>query len=264
MSYIYKTIIVGATPQGLELAKLLATTKRNVVLVSENFIYKNKTDTLENIDIVEDKAIFLSFSHGLFGVALSKGGNIYGCSIVFATGTYPSTLPFKGNGIYYKAVDIKNKQKMSQAIVYGDNQRAVKNAIALAKKFSYIYLCTPTFEICNSKRLEKKLNETINIAHLPSCHIKTCKHDIKTKDLFEVQLDTYDTIKASALVIDIGRYPDLPDFADKYIDKDTKGFAITKDFESTKIPNVFAIGDLLQKCSNKDLQTLSQIIKNRF
>lgn len=264
MSHIYETIIIGATPQGLALAEQLASPKRNVALISRNFSYKTKKQTLANIDTVEGQAIFLSFSHGLFGVSLKDGGSIFGCNIVFATGTVPKTINLKGNGIYYKAIDVIGKHKSRQAVVYGDTELAVKYAIELAKQFCYVYLCTPGFDLNCSKKLVRKLNDTANIAHLPGCNIKTCKRDLKTYSLVEVTLDTYDTIKASALVVDVGRTPDLPAFADRFINRDEDGYAIVSNLESTKVPGVFAVGDLTRKCTKKDLQQLCERLKAKF
>jgi thioredoxin reductase len=143
---------------------------------------------------------------------------------------------------------------------------AVKYALALAKKFKYVYLCSNTLTLeCDKKQL-KKLEDTANIVHLPNCNVIGCKNG-KDGSLIEVQLDTYSSIKCTALIMALGRIPDNSGFSNRMIEVDSEGYIVTKEFnETTIVPNVYAIGTCTKHgAKSRLLPTVNHLIeKNRF
>jgi thioredoxin reductase len=127
-------------------------------------------------------------------------------------------------------------------VVAGNNNLAVTYALTLSKKFKYVYLCSSTIELeCDAKYL-KKLENTANIVHLPGCNVVGCKNDHEGK-LTEVQLDTYSSIRCSALVMSLGRTPDSSGLSKRMIETDADGYIVTKSFNTTTIvPSIYAIG----------------------
>ena len=150
MAHIYETIIIGATPEGLDLAEQLSGEGRKTIIVSSHFKYRTTRHKLNGVELLEATAVFLSFSHGLFGVNVettNSKGAIFGCNVVFATGTKPVKSVLKNQNIVYKAIDLVGKHKSEPVVIYGNNGTAVSYALDLAKKYCYVYLCTPDFEL---------------------------------------------------------------------------------------------------------------------
>lgn len=257
MVTIYDVIIIGATPEGIELAKKPSVTNKKVILISSKFYTEVN---LDNVSLLEAEVVFLSYTRGLIGANVlqeNSKGIIYGTNIVLATGTKPIKAPLKNVNIRYKAIDIPGKHKAEPAVVYGNNEEAALYALDLAKRFCYVYFCTKDFELNCSKRLQKKINETANIVHLPGCNIMSCKND-KDGKLAEVTLDTYATITTTALVFASGRTPDMPNFAHRFIDTDEDGFADIKEFNESKlVPGIYAIGSLCRSRAKRDITKLA-------
>jgi thioredoxin reductase len=262
MEAIYDVIIVGATPEGIELAKKLSVTNKKIIIISSKFY---TTIDCENVSQLEAEVVFLSYIRGLIGANViqeNSKGIIYGTNLVLATGTKPIKTSLRNSNIRYKALDIPGKHKSEPAVIYGNNEEAASYALDLAKRFCYVYFCTKDFELNCSKRLQKKINETANIVHLPGCNIMSCKND-KDGKLAEVTLDTYATITTSALVCALGRTPDIPTFARKFIGVAEDGFVEIKDFNESKlVPGVYAVGDLCRTKAKKDLTKLATHLIN--
>jgi thioredoxin reductase len=262
MEAIYDVIIIGATPEGIELAKKLSVTNKKIIIISSKFY---TTIDCENVSQLEAEVVFLSYIRGLIGANViqeNSKGIIYGTNLVLATGTKPIKTSLRNSNIRYKALDIPGKHKSEPAVIYGNNEEAASYALDLAKRFCYVYFCTKDFELNCSKRLQKKINETANIVHLPGCNIMSCKND-KDGKLAEVTLDTYATITTSALVCALGRTPDIPTFARKFIGVAEDGFVEIKDFNESKlVPGVYAVGDLCRTKAKKDLTKLATHLIN--
>jgi thioredoxin reductase len=266
MTQAYDVIIIGATPEGLALAERLVAANLSVGLLSSNFVYKTTKHKLDSVTCIEGTAVLLSYSHGLLGVNFTTtSGNsaIFGYNVVLATGDKPVKASFRNTNVLYKAVDIVAKHKAASAVVYGNTDQAAGYALDLAKKFGYVYHCTKEFNLLCNTKLKKKLNETPNIVHLPSCNVLSCKND-KNGKLAGITLDTYATINTSTLVFAIGRTPDMPAFTKRYILTDSTGYAVVSpNNESLLVPGVYAIGSLCKTFTNKDLKHVAEHIINK-
>jgi len=262
---IYDTIVIGASEEGIALCEFLSTKAVgfSVALVSKHFDYVGKNKSLSGIDLIRDEAVFSSYNHGLIKFNLKTNQAIFGKAAVIATGSKPTKASFKSNTIYYKASDIKTPMKNKQAVVYGDNKEVISYALALSKKFKYVYLCKPTLGFAGGEKLLTKLNNTANIVTLPGCNIVGIKND-KEGNLTEITLDTYDTIHCSALVMAIGRSPDVSGISKKMIDLDEQGYAITKAYnETTKVPNIYAIGECVRHNTKQSITGVGNALLSR-
>lgn len=261
---LYEVLILGATPEGLALAELLGAAGRKTALISSNFIYRTKKHCLDAVDLYEQTGIFLAYNHGIFSLTLSDKTTVHGQSFVIATGTKPNKSSLKNHNILYTSAKITTKQKERQAVVFGSDTSAVDYALDLAKKFRYVYLCSNTFELACDKRHLIKLNNQKNIVHLPGCNIVSCRNDKEGK-IAEVYLDTYDTIRASALVMSLGRTPSVPAFLKRFINIDSDGsVAVTLNNESTKVPGVYALGAVIKQPNKKDISKVVNILNIKF
>ena len=240
MNQLYDVIIIGASEEGISFCDQLLkkTTGLKVALVSRNF---NRPVDFEGVTKVTGEVIFSSYNRGMIGLTLANRTQLFGVNVVVAVGTKPIKSSLKNNNIRYNLAGLK-ASKSTPAVVVGNDNLAVNYALTLSKKFKYVYLCSNTVELqCDSKYL-KKLENIANIVHLPNCNIIGCKND-KDGNLTEVQLDTYSSIRCTALVMSLGRAPDNSGLSKRMIETDEKGYIITKGFNTTTIvPRIYAIG----------------------
>ena len=263
---LYDIIVVGASAEGVAFCeKLLSKTKEvKVALISKHFKHLTKQN-LEGIDLIEQEVVHSNYRHGLLIVSLADSTNICGKTVIIATGSKPIKSTLKSANIYYNISDLK-PNKNGQAVIWGNDALAVKYALKLSKKFKYVYLCNNSLILNCDTKLITKIENTANIVHLPNCNIIACKNN-KEGNLVEVQLDTYSSIKCSALVMSLGRSPENPGISKKMVELDVDGFVKTKAFnETTKVPNIFAIGECTRHASSHSTTlTLNHIItRNNF
>jgi thioredoxin reductase len=209
--------------------------------------------------------VFSSYIHGLIGLTLADRTQVFGLNTVIAVGTKPIKSSLKNNNIRYNLVNLK-ASKTTPAVVVGHDNLAAIYALTMAKKFKYVYLCSDTLDLTCDAKYIKKLENTANIVHLPNCNIVSCKND-KDGNLTEVQLDTYSSIKCSALVMSLGRIPDNSGFSKRMLSTDPEGYIITKGFNTTTIiPSIYAIGTCTRSSSkNRLLPIINHLIeKNNF
>ena len=260
---LYDVIVIGASEEGLIFCdQLLQKTKNaKIALISKHFNFQTAKQNLSGVDKFEDEAVFSYYKHRLLGVYMQKNEAIFGKVIVIATGTTPIKSTLKNLNIKYDIKDIK-ASKTTPAVVYGDDEYAAKYALSLAKKFKYVYLGTKSLDLPFGARLNKKIDNTANILHLPNCNIVSCKND-KAGNLAEIQLDTYSTIKCTALVMSLGRKPASAGIDKRMIKLDSDGYIVTKEFsETTEIPNIFAIGGCTKNSSKRKItDAINTIIK---
>jgi thioredoxin reductase len=240
MSQLYDVIVIGASEEGISFCEqlLAKTTGLKVALVSRNF---NRPVEVVGLTKISGEVIFSTYNRGMIGLTLHDRTQVFGVNVIIAVGTKPIKSNLKNNNIHYNLLNIKTS-KTTPVVVAGNNNLAVSYALALAKKFKYVYLCSNSVELdCDAKYI-KKLENVANIVHLPNCNVLSCKND-KDGKLVEIQLDTYSSIRCSALVMSLGRIPDNPGLSKRMIEVDPNGYVITKEFNvTTIIPNIYAIG----------------------
>ena len=262
---LYDAIIVGASEEGLAFCEqLLQKTKdAKIAIISKHFNFQTTKHTLEGVDKFEDEAVFSCYKHRVLGVYMQKNDAIFGKTIIIATGTTPIKSNLKNINIKYDIKDIK-ASKTSPAVVYGDDENAAKYALFVAKKFKYVYLGTKSLDLPFGTKLNKKIENTLNILHLPNCNIVACKND-KAGNLAEVQLDTYSTIKCNTLVMSLGRKPANIGIDKRMVKVDSEGYIVTKEFsETTETPNIFAIGGCAKNGSKRKVTEAVNLIINRL
>ena len=251
MSQLYDVIVIGASEEGISFCEqlLAKTIGLKVALVSRNF---NRHVDVAGLTKISGEVIFSTYNRGMIGLTLHDRTQVFGVNVVIAVGTRPIKSNLKNSNIHYNLLNIK-ASKTTPAVVVGNNNLAVSYALALAKKFKYVYLCSSSVELnCDAKYI-KKLENVANIAHLSNCNIIGCKND-KDGKLVEVQLDTYSSIRCSTLVMSLGRVPDNPGLSKRMVEVDSNGYIITKEFNvTTVIPNIYAIGTCTKSCTKTRL-----------
>ena len=235
---LYDVIVIGASEEGLNACKQLESTLK-IALVSRNF--NRPTTQLSNTDFYNKEVIFSSYNRGLLGVTLSDKTTLYCKNIIIAVGTKPIKSNLKNSNIYYNLNSLK-ASKNNPVVVFGSDDLAATYAITLSKKFKYVYLCTSSLGLNCKPKYIKKIENIANIVHLPNCNIIGCKND-KEGNLVEAHLDTYSSITCVAVVMSLGRVPDNSGLDKRMIEVDPENYIKVKEYnETTKIPNIFAIG----------------------
>ena len=257
---VFDVIIVGASYEGIALCEYLKEKlpALKVALVSSNFTNCKPRQTLDGIEKVEKKVIYSSYNHNLIGLTLEDRSNIFGLNVVIATGSRPIPLDIKSNSIYYKTAGVKRAIKANQAVVVGNDIKAINAACWAAKKFKYVYFCSPNFQLNASKKDIQKLNEIENIVHLPNSHIIDYKND-KRGNICEVSLDTYDTIRCNSIIAITDRLPDIPQLHPQMIELDDDGYIVVNHLgETTRIPKLFAVGACTKYNSKRNIAVLGR------
>lgn len=240
MSQLYDVIVIGASEEGISFCEqlLAKTIGLKVALVSRNF---NRPIEIAGLTKITGEVIFSSYNRGMIGLTLHDRTQVFGVNVIIAVGTKPVKSNLKNSNIRYNLLDIK-ASKNSPVVVAGNDTLAVTYALTLSKKFKYVYLCSNSIELACEARYLKKLENTANIVHLPNCNVIGCKND-KNGNLAEVQLDTYSSIRCTALVMSLGRTPDNSGLSKRMIETDVNGYIVTKGFNVTTIvPTIYAIG----------------------
>ncbi|MBP5468352.1 MAG: FAD-dependent oxidoreductase [Candidatus Riflebacteria bacterium] len=255
---LFDVVVLGASNEGIALCEYIKTKapEKNVALVSRHFNFVKPNNKLADTVLITGDSAFSSYVKGLVVLTLKNKKTVCGKNLVIATGATPiKTTTLKNNNICYSPRDLK-PAKMKPAIVYGDGTTAVKYSLQMAKKFKYVYLCSDTFKLNCESKLARRLNDTANIVHLPNCHITTCKNN-KDGNLCEVTLDTYDTINCSALVMALGRMPDVNGIDTKMVELDQDRYIkINSLHQTTKVPNIYAIGECTRHNTKRSITTV--------
>ena len=265
---LYDVIILGASSEGLALAEYVKSKDANVkvAIVSKHFDFVKSTDRLLDTELIAGESAYSSFNHGLIALTLKDKRLVVGKNLVIATGGYPvkaTADKFKSKSVCYNPREITIDPKNKPAVVYGSGDDAVRFALAMAKKFKYVYLCSDGFELACDAKLLKKLNDTANIVHLPNCSISSCRSDKEGK-LQEVTLSTYDTIKCSALVLALGRKPHVSGVDPNMIETDADKYVkINARHQTTKAANIYAIGECTRHNTKRSIAVVGNQLLGR-
>lgn len=248
LTKVVDVIIIGASKEGINTAIQLAkkNLKINIVIISKDFKkWTSKYPQFPNIYKIEQEAVYINFNRGLYGVFLQDNSKLFSCNLIIATETKMSPLKVKNKiitEVYNKITDAPKPTPESQAVVIGQDDAAVKLAIAAAKKYLYVYLCAETLKLLCNKDLKEKFSKVKNIALLPSCKIINSSTD-KEGNLKDITLDTYATIRCNVIFMIGQNEPDIAYIPTKFVSLDDSKAIITDEYNnSVKIPGIYAVG----------------------
>lgn len=271
MNSQYDVIIIGDSKEGNKLLSSIASANINIKIAFISREFKMKTYPIyTNVEYIKDEVLLADYRNRLFGCYLKSGARIYSTHLIFAVGQ--KYEPFYINdkkvpNVFHTPVDIPKEAKDLPAIVVGSDNEAVGLAVEVAKKYKYVYLCSPTFEISCTEAMQKKLTKKQDnkLVVLPNTHI--IKVNISENTLKSVELDNYSTITCSAIYVKTRVSPDtscvtaraglIKTNEDGYLETDNK-------LESTLVPKCYAIGSCAQKCTKKMMSELVEAILNDF
>ena len=267
MNRQFDIIIVGDSKKGNEVLKRLASVAKftKIAFVSREFKSSTTRDFL-NVEYIKDEVALIDYKNRLFGCHLSNHERLYSTHIVIASGVSYAPLTL-GNRVVpcvlNSVEEVTKLAKNQQAIVLGKQDKDIKLALEVSKKYKYVYLCIDSIEPDVSENTRKKLFKADNILVLPNTFITkvtSTKGELKT-----VELDSYSTITCAAIFVKTAATPETSFISDKIIRKDEEGYLETdKNLESTIVPKCFAVGNCTRKNSNKMLISMVNTILNDF
>lgn len=255
MDNLYDVIIVGASSAGKYLfTKLLKANITNVALISNDNLPKKSSGGA----LIQDQAFHITYKYGIIGIALKESNKfIWGKKVIMATGqTIANKLVPEHFAVNYAVQKVKQTNNFLKRpiLLWGQGDDFVKYALNLATKFSYIYLCFESEHPCSDKKLETIAKITPNMLLLGFCRPKTLIPDPKRPSkLKAVVLSSGSTVSCAQVLVQPKFKRDISWLGDQFFDLTTDQFVkVSVNFESTKIPSLYAVGTLIAPTYNKN------------
>ena len=273
-------VILGGGPAGLTAAIYASRAKLNTILLEnsilggqvrnsftiENYPGFKSIDGSELADKIQEQAEELGAVIDEFDpvidVKLDENEKIVETesyiyktkAVILATGATPKKLPipnenkFEGRGIHYCAVCDGALYDGKIVGVIGGGNSALKEAIFLTRFAEKVYLIRRHDYFKGEKAILDKVNKNDKIEILYNTDLvdvkgntfveKAMVRDVLTNEEREMDID--------ALFGYIGTEPKTKEFS-SYIDLTSNGYIITDENMRTKIPGVYAAGDVREK-----------------
>lgn len=253
-------IVIGDSKDGHEAVKKIASTNPAIkmVFISREFKSSTTHDYL-NVEYLKEEVVFTDYKNRLFGCYLKNGDRVYSTHLIIASGLAYDPLILNNKHVpcvFNNADDIPKTAKNQPAVVLGSKNSDIKFALAVAKKYKQIYLCTEKFTIDDiTATNNKKLSDAKNILVLPSTTV--VKFASKDNVLQTVDLSSYSTVTCSAIYVKTTANPEVNFVSDKLIKRTTDGYLeVANNAESELVPKCFAIGN----CAKKSTKRMSQLM----
>lgn len=261
-------IIIGDSIEGHEAVKKIASNKPSIKIafISREFRSTTTRDYL-NVEYIKEEVVLIDYKNRLFGCYLKNGDRLYSTHLIIATGLLYSPLILNNKvvpNVFNNTSDVSKMAKNQPALVIGQQNSDVKFALAVAKKHSYVYLCTEKLALENlTPANAKKLAEAKNVVLLPNTSL--LKVVAPEGVLQKVELDNYSTVTCTAIYIKTKATPEVDFIPTKLIQKDATNHLIVADnAESLIIPKCFATGTCAVKSTKRMNQLMVETILNDF
>lgn len=266
MNRQFDVIIVGDSKAGNTAVKSIASANRNikVAFISRDFKSSTTRDFL-NVEYIKDEVIYTDYNRGLFGCYLKSGIRNYCTHLIIATGL--SYAPFKAGskvipGVFNTVNEIPKAARQQVAIVVGNRIADTKLALAVAKKYKYVYLCTDAMEVVVNENIDKKLSDADNLLIIKNASI--AKAAFVENTLTGVTLDNYSKITCNAIFAITNATPETEFISEKLINKENGYLKTTSTGQSLLVPKLFAIGGCAVKSTKKMQASMIEAVLNDF
>lgn len=260
-------VIIGDSRDGHEVLKKLAASRPilKIAFISREFKNATTHDYL-NVEYIKDEVIFTDYKNRLFGCYLKSGIRVYCTHLVIASGLAYEPLRVGAKtmpDVFNNIDDIPKTAKNTQAIVLGKQDSDAKFAIAVAKKYKYVYFCMDSLDTGISDKNIKKLINVENLVVLPNAIIS--KFNTVDNKLNSVELSNYSTLTCSAVFVKTATSPETSYVSEKLIGKTAEGYLITTNIsQSILVPKCYAVGSCASKSTKKMRTAMIEDILNDF
>jgi thioredoxin reductase len=166
------------------------------------------------------------------------------------------------SGIFNTTTEIPKTAKQQVAIVVGNNDVDAKLALAVAKKYKYVYMCAKSFDLVTTDATQKKLINAENILVIPNVSIT--KATFEDEALVSVTLDNYSKITCNAIFVKTASMPETSFVSEKLISKENGYLQVAADAQSLLVPKCFAIGSCASKSTKKMQAAMIKAVLSDF
>lgn len=267
MNRQFDVIVVGDSKAGNAAIKSIASASRNIKVAFISIEFKNSTtrDFL-SVEYIKGEVTFTDYKNRLFCCYLANGERHYCTHLIIASGVGYAPLIVGHKpvaGIFNTVNEIPKATKNQVAIVVGHRDADVKLAIAVAKKYKYVYLCIEAMDIDVTEATRKKLAMVENLLMLHNTSL--AKAIFTDNSIISVSLDNYTKITCNAIFAITAASPETTFVSEKLICKDASGYLeTTAACQSSLVPKCFAIGNCACKSTKKMQTTMIETILNDF
>jgi len=260
MNQRFDVIVVGDSKDGNAVIKQLASANKTLMIAFVSKTFKNRTtrDFL-NVEYIKDEVIFADYKNRLFGCYLKSGNRLFCTHLIIACGLKYAPLTVNHRRVpcvYHNTDDITKIAKQQPAVVFGSGEADARMALAAAKKYKQVYLCSSLFSLCCTPSTLKKVEQAKNLVVLPNANLLRVTTDAAGK-LKAIELDNYSTLTCNAIYIKTESAPDTAWLSTKLIKKNDDSYLeTTKELESTVVPKCYAVGSCAVKSTKKMQQAM--------
>lgn len=278
---IYDVIIIGAGPGGMMAATYASRANLSVLLLERGAPGGKMMTTAEienwpGVEMItgmqlsqnmhkQATAFGATYAYGdvaeiktteaVKEVVLTNGTVHTGKTVIIATGTREKSLPAPGvnenvgRGVSFCAICDGAFFRGKDVVVIGGGNSAIEESHHLAKLVNKVTILVRKDHLRAEKILQEKILNCENIEiqyHTELVEVKT--KDQKVAEIITVNNQTNEqgSIQAEGLFIYIGANPMTDNFKNLDI-CDEEGYIVTDENMQTKIPGIYAIGDVRQK-----------------
>ena len=250
MSEVYDVLIIGASLEGIKAyTKIKQLGLFKTAVISTNFNNCTQKHTIKKQDRIQNTIVGIFYQYGLIRIISADNITFICKKLIIATGSSPEKIDLNTQNIFYNINQLKVRAKNKPILVIGNSEEAVNNAITLAEKYQYIYLCL-------TKDLDTtKADHIKNIVVFKNCTPVNCKNT-KQNELISVNLSNNAEFKCSYIVACTDRKADTKYFANILHLNEDKKILVKDNLETISVPNIFAIG----ACSSNNKQIYTKLI----
>lgn len=266
MNRQFDVIIIGDSKAGNDVVKNIASANMAIKIAFISREFKSTTTrAFLNVEYIKDEVIFTDYKNRLFGCYLKSGVRHYCTHLIIASGL--GYAPFMVGkkvipGVLNNTTELPRATKHQVAIVVGSDDADTKLALAVAKKYKYVYLCTKAMELEITEDTYKKLEKTKNILVLPNVSI--AKVVFEDGALASVHLDSYSKITCNTIFAKTKATPETEFISEKLIGKENGYLEVSNIAQSLLVPKCFAIGSCACKSTKKMQDAMIKAVLSDF
>jgi thioredoxin reductase len=262
----FDVIIIGDSKAGNEAVKNIAAANRTIKIafISREFKSSTTRDFL-NVEYIKDEVTFTDYKNRLFGCYLKSGIRHYCTHLIVASGLGYAPFVVCNKvvpGVFNTATELPKTAKQQVAVVVGNGDIDTKLALAVAKKYKYVYLCTKDMELSITDATRKKLEKAENI--LVMQNVSITKATFEEEALVSVSLDNYSKITCNAIFAKTEATPETVFVANNIISKENGYLQVSSTAQSLLVPKCFAIGSCAAKSTKKMQAAMVESVLNDF